>query len=176
MEEGLEQLLFLKGELSMKVEKINEQIRKENEAIAKLYSQIWEHQEAIARLESERESIVLSVLPDDETSFIDNWLNEHFGISSQKEARSKSIFIVFDKTANFVRTVLTGLGTEFRYASPSEDETTLDHWLKKNKLYAHSASSFCGRNRVWYDWSLKAQLENLGWEFDEAGQLTNTAW
>lgn len=59
MEEGLEQLLFLKGELSMKVEKINEQIRKENEAIAKLYSQIWEHQEAIARLESERESIVL---------------------------------------------------------------------------------------------------------------------
>lgn len=75
MEEGLEQLLFLKGELSMKVEEINEQIRKENEAIAKLYSQIWEHQEAIARLESERESIVLSVLPDDETSFIDNWLN-----------------------------------------------------------------------------------------------------
>lgn len=160
----------------MKVEKINEQIRKENEAIAKLYSQIWEHQEAIARLESERESIVLSVLPDDETSFIDNWLNEHFGISSQKEARSKSIFIVFDKTANFVRTVLTGLGTEFRYASPSEDETTLDHWLKKNKLYAHSASSFCGRDRAWYDCSLKAQLENLGWEFDEAGQLTNTAW
>lgn len=48
-----------------KVEKINEQIRKENEAIAKLYSQIWKHQEAITRLESERESM-LSVLTDSE--------------------------------------------------------------------------------------------------------------
>ena len=159
----------------MKIEEINKQIQKENETIAELYSQIWKHQEAIACLESERESM-LSVSPDSETSFIDNWLNEHFGISSQKEARSKSMFIVFDKKANFVRTVLTGLGTEFRYASPSEDETTLDHCVKKNKLYAHSASAFCGRDRAWYDCSLKAQLENLGWEFDEAGQLINTAW
>lgn len=156
-----------------KVEKINEQIRKENEAIAKLYSQIWKHQEAIARLESERESM-LSVLTDSE---IDNWLNEHFGISSQKEARSKSMFIVFDKKANFVRAVVTGLGAEFRYVSSSEeDEDTLDHWLRENKLYAENTSSFCGRDRAWYDCSLKAQLENLGWEFDEAGQLTNTAW
>ena len=155
-----------------KVEKINEQIRKENEAIAKLYSQIWKHQEAIARLESERESM-LSVLTDSE---IDNWLNEKFGISSQKDARSKSIFIVFDKKANFVTTVATGPSTGFRYVAPSEDEDTLYHWLKENKLYAQSADSFCGRNRAWYDWSLKAQLENLEWEFDENGQLTNTAW
>ena len=155
-----------------KVEKINEQIRKENEAIAKLYSQIWKHQEAIARLESERESM-LSVLTDSE---IDNWLNEKFGISSQKAARLKSIFIVFDKKANFVRAVVTGLGAEFRYVSSGEDEDTLDHWLKENKLYAQSASSFCGRNRAWYDLSLKTQLESLEWEFDENGQLTNTAW
>lgn len=76
---------------SMKIEEINKQIQKENETIAKLYSQIWEYQEAITRLKSERESIIFA-LPDDETSFIDNWLNEHFGISSQKAARLKSIF------------------------------------------------------------------------------------
>lgn len=159
----------------MKEEKINKQIQKENETIAKLYSQIWEHQETITRLKSERESII-SALPDDETSFIDNWLNEKFGISSQKAARLKSIFIVFDKKANFVRAVVTGLGAAFRYVSSGEDEDTLDHWLKENKLYAQSASSFCGRNRAWYDLSLKTQLESLEWEFDENGQLTNTAW
>lgn len=76
---------------SMKIEEINKQIQKENETIAKLYSQIWEYQEAITRLKSERESIIFA-LPDDETSFIDNWLNEKFGISSQKAARLKSIF------------------------------------------------------------------------------------
>ena len=106
----------------------------------------------------------------------DNWLNEHFGIQNQEEARQKSIFIVFDKNANFVKTVTTGYGEEFHYVSPVEDEDTMEYWLRKNKLYAHRASSFCDRNRNWYDLSFKAQLENLCWEFDKNGKLKKTQW
>lgn len=108
--------------------------------------------------------------------FIDNWLNEHFGILNQKEAKQKSIFIVFDKNGNFVKTVTTGYGEEFHYVSPAEDNCTMEYWLRKNKLYAHKASSFCGRNRSWYNLSLKEQLENLCWEFDESGKVRKTQW
>ena len=47
----------------------------------------------------------------------------------------------------------------------------MEYWLKKNKLYAHSASSFCDRNYAWYQKSFKEQLENLCWEFDKNGKL-----
>ena len=96
-----------------------------------------------------------------ENQFIDNWLNKHFGISNQKEAREKAIFIVFDNYANFVKIITTDYG---------------NNWLKSNKLYAHRASSFCGRNRDWYDLSFKEQLESLCWEFDKNGKLKNTKW
>ena len=78
--------------------------------------------------------------------FIDNWLNEHFGIQNQEEARQKSIFIVFDKNANFVKTVTTGYGEEFHYVSPVEDEDTMEYWLRKNKLYAHAADGIGTEN------------------------------
>ena len=64
----------------------------------------------------------------------------------------------------------------FHYVSPSEDKDTMEHWLRENKLYAHRASSFCDRNRNWYDLSFKEQLENLCWEFDKNGKLKKTQW
>lgn len=61
-------------------------------------------------------------------------------------------------------------------ASPVEDEDTMEHWLRENKLYAHRASSFCDRNRSWYSLPLKEQLKNIGWDFDETGKLIKTQW
>ena len=52
----------------------------------------------------------------------------------------------------------------------------MEHWLRENKLYAHRASSFCDRNRNWYNLSFKEQLENLCWEFDKNGKLKKTQW
>ena len=52
----------------------------------------------------------------------------------------------------------------------------MEYWLRENKLYAHRASSFCDRNRNWYNLSFKEQLENLCWEFDKNGKLKKTQW
>lgn len=62
------------------------------------------------------------------------------------------------------------------YAQINSYEQSMEHWLRKNKLYAHRASSFCDRNRSWYDLSFKKQLENLCWEFDKNGKLKKTQW
>ena len=86
------------------------------------------------------------------------------------------IYIVFDENGNFVKTVTTGYDEEFHYVSPVEDEDTMEHWLRENKLYAHRASSFCDRNRSWYSLPLKEQLKNIGWDFDETGKLIKTQW
>ena len=137
-----------------------------------LCTQIDSHEQSIEHLKAERED----VKKEEEKQFIDNWLNEHFGILNQKEARQKSIFIVFDKNANFVRTVTTGYGEEFHYISPVEEKDTMEHWLRKNNLYAHRTSSFCNRNRSWYDLSFKEQLEDLCWKFDRNGKLKKTQW
>lgn len=51
-----------------------------------------------------------------------------------------------------------------------------NRWLKKNKLYAHRASSFCDRNYSWYQKSFKEQLKNLCWEFDDNEKLSKTQW
>lgn len=72
--------------------------------------------------------------------------------------------------------VTTGYDEEFHYVSPVEDEDTMEHWLRENKLYAHRASSFCDRNRSWYSLPLKEQLKNIGWDFDETGKLIKTQW
>lgn len=154
------------------IKEIDENIVKEYSYMNQLYAQINSCEQSIKQLKAERED----VKKEEEKLFIDHWLNEHFGISSQKEARQKSIFIVFDKNANFVKTVTTGHGEEFLYVSPVEDEDTMEHWLRKNRLYAHRASSFCDRNRSWYDLSFKEQLENLCWEFGENGKLIKTQW
>lgn len=149
------------------VKEIDNQIQKEHDYIVQLYAQINSYEHSIEHLKAERQTAEKK----ENEMFIDNWLNEHFGISSQKEARQKSIFIVFDKNANFVKTITTGYGEEFHYVNPSEDKDTMEHWLRENKLYAHRASSFCDRNRSWYDLSFKEQLENLCWEFDKNGKL-----
>lgn len=109
-------------------------------------------------------------------TYIDGWLNEKFGIKSQDEARKKSIFIVFDEEANFIMAATCGYGEEFHYVGPAEDEYTMEHWLKKNKLYAHRAVSFCDRSYAWYQKSLKEQLISLCWEFDKNGKLSKTKW
>lgn len=154
------------------VEEINKQIQEEHNYIVHLYAQINSYEQNLARLKAERQA---AQKKKDEL-FIDNWLNEHFGISSQKEAMQKSIFIVFDKNAKFLHTVTVGYGEEFHYVSSAEDEDTLEHWLRKNKLYAHKASSFCDRNRSWYDLSFKEQLKSFCWEFDKNGKIIKTQW
>ena len=154
------------------VKEIDKQIQEEHDYMVKLYAQINAYEESIERLKKERK-----VAEEEELkTYIDNWLNEKFGIENQIEARKKSIFIVFDKEANFVKTITTGYGEEFYYVSPAEDKDTMEHWLKKNKLYAHRASSFCDRNYAWYQKSFKEQLENLCWEFDKNGKLCKTQW
>lgn len=104
--------------------------------------------------------------------FIDNWLASTFGIPNQMEARNGK-YIVFDENGTFIKTVSCGLDQEFHYVGPSSEEGTLEHWLKKNGLYAQYASSFCGRNRAWYEMSLQDQLKNLCWEFSGDGKVKN---
>ena len=88
----------------------------------------------------------------------------------------RSVFLVFDEYGKFVKTVTTGYGEAFPYVGPIKDEDTLEHWLSKNKLYAHRASSFCDRNPDWYKKTFKDQLENLGWTFSKNGKLKATKW
>ena len=154
------------------VKEIDKQIQKEHDYVVQLYAQIKSYEQSMEHLKAERQAAEKN----EEKLFIDSWLNKNFGIQNQKEARQKSIFIVFDKNANFVKTVTVGYDEEFHYTSPVEDEDTMEHWLKENKLYAHRASSFCDRNRNWYDLSFKEQLENLSWEFDKNGKLKKTQW
>lgn len=153
------------------VKEIDKQLQEEHDCMVKLYAQINAYEESMERLKKE-----LKVAEEEELKiYIDNWLNEKFGIKSQKEARS-GVFVVFDKEANFVKTVTCGIGADFHYVSPADDKETMEYWLKKNKLYAHAASSFCDRNYAWYQKSFKEQLENLCWEFDKNGKLCKTQW
>ena len=154
------------------VKEIDKQIQKEHDYIVQLYAQINSYEQSMEHLKAERQAAEKK----ENEMFIDNWLNEHFGIQNQKEAMKNSIYIVFDKNANFIKTVTVGYGEEFRYVSPVEDEDTMEHWLRKNKLYAHIASSFCDGNRIWYDLSFKEQLKNLGWEFDKNGKIKKAQW
>ena len=151
---------------------IDVQIFKENEQIKQLYEQIAQCQSRIEQLQKERKSVA----EPEKEAFINAWLQKHFGIESQKAARSKSIFIIFNKNADFVQTVTTGCGEVFHYVSPVADKDTLEHWLRKNRLYAHRAASFCDRNREWYDLPFKEQLKSLCWEFDASGTLKSTDW
>lgn len=109
------------------VKEIDKQIQKEHDYIVQLYAQINSYEQSVEHLKAERQDAEKK----ENEMFIDNWLNEHFGIQNQKEARQKSIFIVFDKNANFVKTVTTGYGEDFRYVSPVEDEDTMEYWLRK---------------------------------------------
>lgn len=154
------------------VQEIEEQLREERDHVSQLYAQVSVCEKHMEQLKSEIEI----AKNEDEQSFIDEWLRNHFGIASQAAARKKSLFIVFDKKADFIKTVATGYGEKFQYVSPAENEDTLEHWLRDNRLYAHRAASFCGRDRSWYDLSLKEQLESLEWCFDENGMLESTQW
>ena len=103
------------------VKEIDSQIQKEHDYIVQLYAQINSYEQSMEHLKAERQVAEKK----ENEMFIDNWLNEHFGISSQNEARQKSIFIVFDKNANFVKTITTGYGEEFHYVSPSKSKTIM---------------------------------------------------
>ena len=75
------------------VKEIDKQIQKEHDCIVQLYAQINSYEQSVEYLKAERQDAEKK----ENEMFIDNWLNEHFGIQNQKEARQKSIFIVFDK-------------------------------------------------------------------------------
>lgn len=154
------------------VQEIDRQLQAEQKYFSQLYVQLRAYEESIEKLKKERQLAEEEEL----NTYIDKWLKEKFGIQNQKEARSGHIFIVFDKDAKFIKTVTCGYGKEFQYVSPAEDKSALEYWLKKNKLYAHAASSFCGRNYAWYQKSFREQLENLCWEFDSNGKLCHTQW
>lgn len=154
------------------VKEIDEQLKKEHDYMTQLYAQIKAYEMSISHLKRERKIAE----KEESNTYIDNWLNKKFGIKNQTEARLKTLFIVFDKEANFVKTIKCGYRGEFRYVSPVEDKDTMENWLKKNKLYAQRASSFCGRERTWYQKSFKEQLEDLCWEFDINGKLSKTQW
>lgn len=154
------------------VKEIDEQLKKEHDYMTQLYAQIKTYEMSISHLKRERKIAE----KEESKTYIDNWLNKKFGIKNQTEARLKALFIVFDKEANFVKTIKCGYGEEFRCVSPVEDKDTMENWLKKNKLYAQRASSFCDRERTWYQKSFKEQLEDLCWEFDKNGKLSKTQW
>lgn len=154
------------------VKEIENQLEAERKHLVDLYEQVKASEERIAHLAEEHKAVEEEGLQ----AYVDHWLQKKFGIQNQTEARMKTIFLVFDKEANFVQTVTCGLGEDFHYVSPAEEEDTMEHWLKEKGLYAHRASSFCGRNGTWYQKSFREQLENLGWEFDAAGKLANTQW
>ena len=110
------------------------QLQKERDNVTKLYAQINTYEQNINCLKTE-----LSAVYKEETKyFIDKWLKEKFGIENQKEAREKSIFIVFDKSGNFIKTVTTGNVEEFRYVSSIEDNNTLlmcSKWKGEEIMY-----------------------------------------
>ena len=93
------------------VKEIDKQIQKTNDYIVQLYAQINSYEQSVKHLKAERQDVEKK----ENEMFIDNWLSEHFGIQNQEEARQKSIFIVFDKNAYFVKTIATGYGEESRY-------------------------------------------------------------
>lgn len=149
---------------------LKRKIKEETENVQSMYAQIIEKERFIQNLNKELEMVEEQEL----MVFIDNWLKNHFGIKNQEEAR-ENMYIVFDNKGNFMKTVTCGYNKDFHYVSPSSDKETLEHWLKKNKLYAHCASSFCNRNRDWYNQSFVKQLENLGWDFNRSGVVV-AAW
>ncbi|MGN0513063.1 MAG: hypothetical protein ACI4GD_02200 [Lachnospiraceae bacterium] len=153
------------------VAEIDRQIQEEHDHMIQLYAQIHAYETSIEHLNQERKVAEAEEL----NSYIDNWLNQKFGIKSQKDARN-GMYIVFDSEANYIRTVACGRGKEFHYISPADNEGSFAYWLRKYTFYAHSASSFCGRSYTWYQKSFKEQLESLCWEFDEYGKLTKTQW
>lgn len=64
--------------------------------------------------------------------YIDKWLNQKFGIKSQKDARN-SMYIVFDSRTSYIRTVTCN--KEFYYISPDDNEDLLefDEYVKLTK-------------------------------------------
>ena len=78
------------------------------------------------------------------------------------------MFVIFNKKAEFIKSI-----------DPYKEFSKFDefiNWLKKEKVYAHAASSFNARHLQWYDLTLAEQLKNLGWEFDNNGYVKNTDW
>lgn len=150
---------------------IDEQIQEENDQIRRLYAQINLYEESISRLKKERK-----IAEEEELNiYIDQWLDKNFGIRNQKEAENGK-FIVFDKEGRFIKTVSCGLDADFHYVSPANEKGTFEYWLKKNRLYAQAACSFCNRSFEWYQKSFREQLENLGWEFTTDGKVRKTQW
>ena len=93
-------------------------------------------------------------------------------------------WLIFDKYGN-IRGLKTiggglmeryGIKCDFRYVSGDrKDPEVMENWLRKNKLYGHSLSSFKNRHPAFYEKNLLEKLENLEWEVKN-GELVNNAW
>lgn len=61
------------------VKEIDKQIEKEQDCVNQLYAQINSYEKNIERLKEEKKAAE----KEEAELFVDNWLNEHFGISNQ---------------------------------------------------------------------------------------------
>lgn len=159
------------SEIMSSLDRMDEQIKESCERLKNLREQARVCEEKIEQLKRMRQMTEERHMD----AFIDNWLNKKFGIPNQRVAKN-GIFLVFDEDGRFIKTVSCGYGADFHHVGPAKDKDTLEHWLKKNKLYAQSASSFCSRSYVWYQMTFREQLENLFWEFGQDGKLISRAW
>lgn len=99
-------------------------------------------------------------------SLIHLYIRERYGIKDMHEANDT--FLVFDASAKFIKTYRRN--ADFKY---TED---LENLLRREKFYAHNASSFYHRPRHFYDLALIEQLKILDWTFDESGKITGGRW
>lgn len=154
---------------------LNNAIEEEKKHMNDAYVQARGYQESMERLERERKVLIKEQEEKTLNLVIDEFLNINFGIKNQVAARAGK-YVVFDKECNIIKTVTCGNTeeTDFKYISGEGD--SLENWLRDNKLYAHSCSSFLGRSLGWYNMTFKEQLKNLMWEFNTSGELKKTQW
>ena len=158
------------------LKEIQKEIDIERKKMNDYYVQAKYSEEAIDRLEKEWKKAKEQEDKINKENIINNYLLNKFGIKGGQVEAKNNLFIVFDKECNIIKIVKCGYGEEFHYVSPDTDKDTLEFWLRKNKYYAHSASSFCDRNLNFYQMTFKEQLNILGWEFDNDGSLKKTQW
>jgi len=79
----------------------------------------------------------------------------------------RDVYITFDIKANYKGNI--------NLKDFNNNMSELEKWLKEQKIYAHSASSFRNRSIQWYNMSLLEQLKNLCWEV-KGDKLVGLDW
>ena len=146
----------------MNSQEIKDKIEQNEAEILKLRNLINELSVTNGKL---AEQFIIAV--ENEFTELKNDFFKQYGIENEINARKEKYFI-FTKKGKFIKTV--DVKKDF------ESFQQFEEWLKKEKVYAHNASSFCNRSKEWYNMSFKEQLKNLTWNFDKKGVLMETSW